>query len=93
VSYERLRAVAGPDFVIPNDLEEVAMKKRLKRSSVEGLKRLPCHVERSETSSITILARCRENNQRFFSRDCGIRMTMMFTAALTFQRFNLLTNV
>jgi hypothetical protein len=25
VSYEWLRAVAGPGFVIPNDLEEVAM--------------------------------------------------------------------
>jgi hypothetical protein len=84
VSYERLRAVAGPDSVIPNDLEEVAMRKRLKRLSVEGLKRSPCHVKRSETSLITILARCRKNSQRFFSRASGIRMTMMFTAALTF---------
>jgi len=28
VSYERLRAVAGADFVIPNNLEEVAMRSK-----------------------------------------------------------------
>jgi hypothetical protein len=81
-------AAAGADFIIPDDMEEAAMKERLKRLRVEPLKRSPCHVERSETSLITILARCRKNNQRFFSRARGIIMAIMFTPALTLQRFN-----
>jgi len=68
------------------------MRRRLKRLSVEPLKRSLCHVERSKTSLIAILAQCRKSNQRFFSRDCGIRMRVMFTGALTLQRFNVLTN-
>jgi hypothetical protein len=74
-----MRAVARADFIIPNDLEEAAMKSTLKRLNVEPLKGSLCHVERSETSLITILAHCR-NNQRFFA---PLRMTVMFTAALT----------
>ena len=34
-----------------------------------------CHVERSETSLIVALYATVTNDQRFFSRDCGIRMT------------------
>jgi hypothetical protein len=44
--------------------------------SFKGLRLFLCHVECSETSQI--IARRRralENNLRFFSRDCGIRMT------------------
>ncbi len=61
------------------------MNGTLKGLSVKALKRSPCHVERSETSLIIILARCRKNNHRFFG---PLRMTMMFTAALTLQPFD-----
>ncbi len=36
---------------------------------------IACHVERSETSLDFGLPYRRRNDQRFFSRDCGIRMT------------------
>jgi len=34
-----------------------------------------CHVERSETSLLGSLTRPSRFDPRFFSRDCGIRMT------------------
>jgi hypothetical protein len=39
---------------------------------------LCCHVERSETSLIVTLTFAGETDQRFFSRECEIRMTMLF---------------
>jgi hypothetical protein len=35
-----------------------------------------CHVERSETSLACFGDRMPQINQRFFFRDCGIRMTL-----------------
>ncbi len=35
----------------------------------------PCHVERSETSLDATRHTAAANDLRFFSRDCGIRMT------------------
>jgi len=55
---------------------------------VESLKRfLVCHVERSETSLAMTLTLAKRSIQRFFSRDCGIRMTMP-VEGLRLQRFN-----
>ncbi len=36
-----------------------------------------CHVERSETSLSIAVGNRSMNDQRFFSRDCGIRMTFV----------------
>ena len=75
---------------VPGTDEELAMIR------VESLKRfLVCHVEPfdfaqdrlCETSLAMTLTLAKRSIQRFFSRDCGIRMTMP-VEELTLQHFN-----
>jgi hypothetical protein len=44
-----------------------------------------CHVERSETSLVANDRAAGSDNQRFFSRDCGIRMTERHHEAIEHQ--------
>ena len=44
-------------------------------SHVSPMLHPPCHVERSETSLDKSRHTAAANDLRFFSRDCGIRMT------------------
>ena len=44
-------------------------------SRLSGMSHPPCHVERSETSRDATRHTAAANDLRFFSRDCGIRMT------------------
>ena len=44
-------------------------------SRLSGMSHPPCHVERSETSLDKSRNTAAANDLRFFSRDCGIRMT------------------
>ena len=44
-------------------------------SRLSGMSYPPCHVERSETSLDKSRHTAAANDLRFFSRDCGIRMT------------------
>jgi hypothetical protein len=71
-------------FAARFDLLLSALEFSSHRSSVEWLKRwiveplLCCHIERSKTSLIVTAPAVEGKSQRFFSRHCGIRMTMAF---------------